>query len=277
MTAVDNSRNRPPSRSPAPVSRHTRIASRGVRFGAVCGIVGPALFTAAWVVSSLRQRGHPAAQVQLSGLAAIDAHDPQIMMAGFVGLGACSVVFGATLRHVLAGAAAHTAGGAARTAGTRTAGTRTAGTRGAGAGPWLIMIAGAAAIAAGLLRRDHMLLVGPGFAGESWHNQAHDIVSGIAYTTMIAGPIALAQRLRTESDWAVVCPVLLALALVSAGALVLFASRVVEPWNGVVQRIAVTLPLASEVVIAGRMLTLSGDPSRPLPAAEGRRAPGPGG
>ena len=116
------------------------------------------------------------------------------------------------------------------------------------------MAAGAAAVAAGLLRRDHMLLVGPGFAGESWHNQAHDIVSGVAYTAMIAGPIALARRFRADPFWSVLRPAMLALALVSATTLVLFASRVLEPWNGIVQRIAVTLPLAAETLAAVRML-----------------------
>jgi hypothetical protein len=37
---------------------------------------------------------------------------------------------------------------------------------------------------------------------------------------------------------------------------VVFASQVAEPWNGVVQRIAVTLALSAEVLIAARMLTL---------------------
>jgi hypothetical protein len=58
------------------------------------------LFTAAWVVSSLRQAGQPAAGVQLSGLAAEDARDPQIVMAAFVVLGASSIGFGAALRKV---------------------------------------------------------------------------------------------------------------------------------------------------------------------------------
>jgi hypothetical protein len=42
----------------------------------------------------------------------------------------------------------------------------------------------------------------------------------------------------------------------SAAALAVFASRVAGPYDGVVQRIAVTLPLAAEILIAGRMLTL---------------------
>jgi hypothetical protein len=93
-------------------------------------------FTVAWVAGSLRQAAHSAAEVQLSGLAAEDARDPQIMMAGFVVLGAGTVVFGTGLGRVAAPRSA---------------------------GPWLVLVAGAASIAAGLFRRDHMLLADPGF------------------------------------------------------------------------------------------------------------------
>ena len=199
------------------------------RLGALCGVAGPLLFTAAWVAGSLRQSGHGAAEVQLSGLAADDARDAQIMVAGFVVLGLCSIAFGAALGRVTAPRSA---------------------------GPWLVVVAGAAAVAAGVFRRDHLLLVGPGFAGESWHNQVHDVASGVAYGAMLAAPLVLARRFRNEPEWAIVgCPVQV-LALGSAIALAVFASRVVEPWNGVVQRIAVTLALSAEVLIAGRMLTL---------------------
>ena len=130
------------------------------------GVAGPVLFTAAWVIGSLRQAGHSAAGVQLSGLAAQDARDPEIMMAGFVVLGAGTVVFGAGL-----------------------------GNHAQFAGPWLVVVAGAASVAAGLFRRDHMLLAGPGFAGESWHNQVHDVVSGVAYEAMLAAPLVLGEAL----------------------------------------------------------------------------------
>jgi len=106
---------------------------------------GPVMFTVAWAAGSLRQADVPAAQVQLSGLAAEDAADPKIMVAGFMLLGACTIVFGAALRAVTAPSLAR---------------------------PGLVMAAGAAAVAAGVFRRDHLLLVGPGFAGESWYNGA---------------------------------------------------------------------------------------------------------
>ena len=66
------------------------------------GVAGPVLFTVAWMAGSLRQAGHSAAGVQLSGLAAEDARDPQIMIAGFVALGVGTMVFGAGLGRVTA-------------------------------------------------------------------------------------------------------------------------------------------------------------------------------
>ena len=203
------------------------------------GIAGPLLFTAAWVVGSLRQTGHPAAGVQLSGLAAQDARDPQIMIAGFVVLGACSIGLGAALRRVVAPPSA---------------------------GPWLVMVAGVAAVAAGVFRRDHMLLTGPGFAGESWHNQVHDVASGIAYGAMLAAPLVLGWRFRADPDWAVVSRPVLVLALAAAVAMAVFASGAAEPWNGVLQRAAVTLAIAVEAVVAARMLTLLSVGSRARPA-----------
>jgi Protein of unknown function (DUF998) len=194
-----------------------------------CGVVGPVLFTAAWLAGSLRQTGHAATEVQLSGLAAMDARDPHIMIAGFAGLGTCSIAFGAALRQFrVPGAAA----------------------------PWLIMCGGAATVAAGVFRRDHMLLTGPGFAGESWHNQIHDLVSGIAYGAMIAAPLVLARRFRADPDWAPLSRPILELGLISLGALALFATHLAQPWNPVVQRAAVTLPLSAEVLVAARMLAV---------------------
>jgi hypothetical protein len=59
------------------------------------GAASPLPFTAARVVNSLRQAGHPAAGIQLSGLAAEDARDPRVMMAAFVVLGAHSIAWSA--------------------------------------------------------------------------------------------------------------------------------------------------------------------------------------
>src|SRR5436305_1882747 len=73
------------------------------RLGAAAGIAGPAAFTGAWIASSLRQTRHGPGGLQLSGLAAPDARDPAIMLAGFVVAGGCTVAFGAALRRALRG------------------------------------------------------------------------------------------------------------------------------------------------------------------------------
>jgi hypothetical protein len=208
---------------------------RAGRLAAWGGVAGPLVFTAAWVVSSLRQAGLPAGEVQLSGLAADDAKDPQVMIAGFVVLGACSIGFGAALRRAGHGAV----------------------------GPCLVMAGGAAAIAAGVFRRDRMLLTGPGFPGESWHNQVHDVASYVAYAAMLGAPLVLALRFRTDRQWDVIARPVQGLTLASAAAVVLFASQAAGSWNGTVQRTAVTLALAAEALIAAQMLTLQERPAEP--------------
>src|SRR5215471_6790389 len=77
--------------------------ARPYRLAAVAGVAGPVVFTGAWIAASLRQTGHSAVAVQLSGLAAPDARDPGIMIAGFVALGACSIAFGGRLHRALGG------------------------------------------------------------------------------------------------------------------------------------------------------------------------------
>jgi hypothetical protein len=111
-----------------------------------------------------------------------------------------------------------------------------------------------AAVAAGAFRRDHVLLTGPGFGGESWHNQVHDVVSAVAYAAMLAAPLLLARRFRADPRWAVIARPVQVLALLSAAGLIVFATGAAQP--AIVQRIAVTLALAAEALMAARMLAL---------------------
>jgi len=214
-----------------------------VRAGAAAGIAGPVAFTGAWIVSSLRQTGYPAAEIQLSGLAAPDARDPWIMVAGFVVLGGCTVAFGSALHDVLGRAA----GGRGRWRG------------GAGPAPRLIQGAGLLTIAAGLLRRDRMLLT-PGSV--SWHNHAHDVISAVIYADLVAAQVLLAARFGRDPglgaedwrSWGRWRPWLLASGLATGVALVAFAADTSAPGAGVLQRIAVTIPLVAIAAVAARLL-----------------------
>jgi hypothetical protein len=202
-------------------------------------MAGPAAFTAAWVIGSLRQSGYPAVQVQISGLAAPDARDPWIMMAGFVVLGGCTAAFGTALEDALGG-------------------------RGqAGAAPRLIQGAGLLTVAAGLLRRDQMLLT-PGPA--SWHNQAHDAISAVIYSDLVVAQLLLATRFgralrgsipcgRGTARWEAWRPWLLGSAAATAAVLIPFVADTSAPGAGILQRIAVTVPLAVMAAIAARLVT----------------------
>jgi hypothetical membrane protein len=205
-----------------------------IRLGAVAGIAGPAAFTAAWALSSLLQAGHSATEVQISGLAAPDARDPWIMIAGFVVLGGCSAGFGTALHAALGGSGQ------------------------AGGGPRLIQAAGLLTVAAGLLRRDRMLLTAP--AHESWHNHAHDVVSALIYVALVVVPLLLARRFRGDRRWSVLCWPLVAASMATAVVLVVFFTGAFGSSAGLLQRIGVTIPLAAVCAVAVRLLTTGSVP-----------------
>ena len=203
-----------------------------LRLGAAAGVAGPAAFTGAWIASSLRQTRHGPGGLQLSGLAAPDARDPAIMVAGFLVAGGCTLAFGAALRRALRGTAVG----------------------GGGPGPALIQGAGLLTVAAGLLRRDHLLLDAPGAPGASWHSQAHDAISGLLYASLVAAQAALARRFGRDPAWAHWRPPLLASAAVTGVLLLAYATDVTGPAAAIFQRAAVTVPQAAVAAIAARLL-----------------------
>lgn len=214
----------------AELARRARASAGMLRICA--GIAGPAAFTGAWIVSSLRQAGYPAAEIQISGLAAPDARDPWIMVAGFVVLGGCTVAFGAALHEALGGRG------------------------GAGLAPRLIQGAGLLTIAAGLLRRDRMLLT-PGSV--SWHNHAHNLVSAVIYVDLVAAQVLLAGRFGRdpaglELTWRSWRPWLLASGLATGAVLIAFVAVTPAAEAGVLQRVAVTVPLVAIAAIAVHLL-----------------------
>jgi hypothetical protein len=184
----------------------------GERAAGLAGLVGPCVFTGAWIAGSLLQAGHSMATIQISGLAAPDARAPWIMITGFEVLGGCVIAFGYGLR-----------GQASRAA-------------------WLIEAAGLLTIAAGLLRRDHLLLTsGP----VSWHNRAHDVVSALIYADLVVAQVLLARSFGRG---------LLVSATATAGLLVAFAADTSAPDAGVLQRLLVSVPLAAVMAVSVRLL-----------------------
>ena len=197
-----------------------------MRVGAFAGVAGPVAFTAAWVAGSLRQTGHGALSVQLSGLAAADARDPWIMITGFLVLGGCTVWFGQELaRHV------------------------------GGPAPRFIQGAGVLTVAAGLLRRDHMELTsGP----VSWHNEAHNIVSLVLYVDLVLAQLLLARRFAAVPSpaWRPWRRYLLVSGIATAVALAVFLPNTTSADAAILQRITVTIPLVAMTAVAARLASL---------------------
>jgi hypothetical protein len=201
---------------------------------AACGLVGPAVFTAAWLVNGQRQPHYPVADEHISGLAALDAEYPVSMITGFVALGTCTVVFATELWRLLAD-----------------------GRRRPGLGPVLLGLGGVAAVAAGFLRRDAYLLSPPGrdpSFRQSWHNDGHDLAAGVIYATSVVAPLLLARRFRRDPAWSPLVPAALASSGASVVLMVVFATDVDRSFNGIVQRVMVTVPQAFMAALAIRAL-----------------------
>ncbi|HEY0998740.1 MAG TPA: DUF998 domain-containing protein, partial [Streptosporangiaceae bacterium] len=188
------------------------------------------------IASAQRQTRRGPGGLQLSGLAAPDARDPWIMLAGFLALGGCTFVFGAALREALSRNA----------------------TGGAGPGPALIQGAGLLTVAAGLLRRDHMLLSMPGEPGASWHSNAHDAISGLLYASPVVVELVLARRFRRDPAWRPWRLWLLAGAAATGVLLIAYAADVTGLAAVILQRVAVTLPQAAVAAVAARLLRRAG-------------------
>lgn len=192
-----------------------------------CGVLGPATFTAAWLIAAGRQDGYSPAVEHVSGLAARDATDPQVMSVGFFSLGASLWPFATAVEEAL--------GGPSR----------------AGPAPTLVRLAGTAIGAAGVLRRDRMLLEPPDDSGfRSWQNHGHDLASAVAYVSATTAPAVLAARVRADPAWHQVYRPALGVSALTGGLLALFGCRAVDSCNGYVQRAAVTLPAAATAAMA---------------------------
>jgi Protein of unknown function (DUF998) len=195
-----------------------------------CGLLGPAVFTAAWVAASTRQPGYSPANEHISGLAAPDARTPALMGAGFAALGVSTIGFAAALDRRL----------------------------GDGTwGPALLGASGIAILSAGLLRRDRLSnypMPGDPIERQSWVNDAHDLSSVVGHACATAGLLSLAARLRREPGLRDLARPAATAAISSSGLMSYFARDVVRPGNGLVQRAGISIPLAFTVRLAWRLL-----------------------
>jgi Protein of unknown function (DUF998) len=201
------------------------------RLGAACGVLGPIVFTGAWLAAARRQDEYRVRHEHISGLAAKDAVDPHLMTAGFLCLGACTVAFASALERRLG---PH-----------------------AGWGPAMIGTAGLATIAAGTFRRDRRSNdPGPGESpGQSLENDVHDTAAVAVAVMGTGGLFAIAPRLAEDRNLRALAPTAAGAAATSLGLSAWFLRDVVRPWNGIVQRVSVSVPLAFMARLGLRLLS----------------------
>ena len=199
-----------------------------------CGVLGPAVFTAAWLIATVRQPGYSVSDEHISGLAAPDARAPNVMRIGFWTLGACSVGFAAALDRRLQ-----------------------EGPAGPGWAPALLAASGFAIGIAGVMRRDRMSNFPPPgepVTRQSWVNDGHDLASVAAELSSTAGLFALSRRFARDPALADLAGPAALAALASGGTMAWFARAVTRPGNGILQRVGVSIPLVFMSRIAVRLL-----------------------
>jgi hypothetical protein len=152
------------------------------------------------------------------------------MTSGFLSLGAGSLLFASAAEQALGGKDS------------------------AGFTPYLLRVAGTAAIVAGLMRRDQMLIDRDPSHIQSGMNDIHDATSGVGYMCLVVAPAILARRMRHDPELRdLVLPAVATTGVTAACVSVLASGRGVR-WHGVVQRVGVTVPLAFLVRVALRLI-----------------------
>jgi hypothetical membrane protein len=195
-------------------------ASRTVWLGRFA-MAGPISFTIAWLVGALVQDEYSLRQEDISALAALDAQHAWIMITGFVLLGLGTVALAAGLASTLRYPSA-------------------------AIGSVLLTIAGIGLAVAGLARNDCSTelpaCAACDDAGDvSWHHQVHDNVSLILFLALIAASLVLARAFGRDDRWRPLRTYSIVTGLLGFALLVLYVIGSADTWNGLVQRIFVTV------------------------------------
>jgi hypothetical membrane protein len=208
-----------------------------------CALAGPVIFTAAWLVSWPLQEQYSPRREDISALAALDAQYPWIMILGFIAIGVGTVALGLGLVDSVSG-------------------------RSGSVGSVLVLIGGVGLGVAGLARNDCSSELAACKTREeagslSWHHEVHDLVSLVIFLALVAAPLVLARAFAQDPHWRDLRTYSLLSGVLTLALLVLYGTGAVDGWNGLVQRVFVTVPWIWIAVLGLRLRRLA-----PLRASE---------
>lgn len=205
---------------------------------AVLGVIGPLVFTSAWIVAPLFNPGYRWMEEDISALAARDTEFPWLMATAFVVNGLCIALAAPAL-----GAALPSKSGRV--------------------GAALMALTGLGVVTAGLFRNDCsgelQSCIDVAEAGNlSMSHAIHDNVSGPVFLSFILVQLVIGYAAWKRAGWAGHAAYSWASAVISTTLLVAFLAHFLPDLTGVVQRLFVTVPFTWIAITSFRVWRMRG-------------------
>src|SRR5262249_8965345 len=94
----------------------------------------------------------------------------------------------------------------------------------------------------------------------SWHHKVHDNVGIAVFLVLVLAPLVLARAFRRDSRWRNLRRYSLVTGAVTLVALLVFGGGSFSGWNGLAERILVTIPLVWTAVLGMRLTQIARRP-----------------
>jgi len=209
------------------MSKSGTQADKTLRLLAVCGILGPILYTIVLIIVGLLRPSYNHVTQYMSELGEVGGPHAIIMnIAGFFMLGLLMIAFASGLHRGISER------------------------RGSKLGPALIAVAGAGAALIAIFP------VNPSSVNPPLTGMMHGVSAMTLGVGMTLAPFAIANRLKHDQRWKGYRSYSLATGVVTAVAGFIFFSIHPEGWMGLLQRVALGVPLLWMEVMAIRLLRL---------------------
>lgn len=207
------------------MSKERIQSDRTQRLLAICGIIGPILYTIVLVTLGFLQPGYNHITQTMSELGAVDAPYAIVMnTAGLSTLGLLIIAFAIALNRGISDEKI---------------------------GPTLVGASGAALVMTGIFPCD------PGCVNVSIVGTLHSIFAIVAAFAMILALLPISQRLKKDKQWQGYAIYSLITLVVALSVSAVYGFNIFEPWNGALQRASMGVLLLWMELVAIKLVRLS--------------------